>query len=158
MGSVHRSCMNVKIKVIIIILIKSIFSLSIYRYLFHQFFFFSVFSHGCGEGFSGHYDEYFGLNVDTDALIYLMVANKFLHDKYPEIITIAEDVSGMPASCRPVTEGGTGFDYRLGKIFFTSSFKAEIRPDMSDMTVGTCVVPGWVGSAREKLQTYGSQT
>ncbi|XP_017302373.1 1,4-alpha-glucan-branching enzyme-like [Diaphorina citri] len=84
-------------------------------------------NHGCGEGFSGHYDEYFGLNVDTDALIYLMVANKFLHDKYPEIITIAEDVSGMPASCRPVTEGGTGFDYRLGKIFFTSSFKAEIR-------------------------------
>jgi len=28
-------------------------------------------------------------------------------------ITIAEDVSGMPAICRPVDEGGLGFDYRL---------------------------------------------
>ncbi len=26
---------------------------------------------------------------------------------------MAEDVSGMPALCRPVAEGGTGFDYRL---------------------------------------------
>ena len=29
------------------------------------------------------------------------------------MITIAEDVSGMPALCRPVEEGGGGFDYRL---------------------------------------------
>lgn len=71
-------------------------------------------NHGVGEGFSGHYDEYYGLNVDTDALIYLMAANKLLHDRYPEIITIAEDVSGKPGTCRPVTEGGSGFDYRLG--------------------------------------------
>lgn len=31
-----------------------------------------------------------------------------------EVITIAEDVSGMPTLCRPVSEGGVGFDYRLG--------------------------------------------
>jgi 1,4-alpha-glucan branching enzyme len=36
-----------------------------------------------------------------------------LHDVYPSVITIAEDVSGMPALCRPVREGGVGFDYRL---------------------------------------------
>lgn len=30
------------------------------------------------------------------------------------MILIIQDVSGMPASCRPVNEGGTGFDYRLG--------------------------------------------
>ncbi len=36
-----------------------------------------------------------------------------LHDLYPHVITIAEDVSGMPALCRPVEEGGVGFDYRL---------------------------------------------
>jgi 1,4-alpha-glucan branching enzyme len=29
-------------------------------------------------------------------------------------LTIAEDVSGMPGLCRPVWEGGVGFDYRLG--------------------------------------------
>lgn len=28
-------------------------------------------------------------------------------------ITVAEDVSGMPALCRPTSEGGGGFDYRL---------------------------------------------
>lgn len=36
-----------------------------------------------------------------------------LHELYPETITIAEDVSGMPALCRTVAEGGVGFDYRL---------------------------------------------
>lgn len=29
------------------------------------------------------------------------------------MLTVAEDVSGMPALCRPVAEGGGGFDYRL---------------------------------------------
>jgi len=70
-------------------------------------------SHGMGQGFSGHYDEYFGLNTDTDSLVYLMLANYMLHKIYPFIITIAEEVSGMPALCRPVEEGGQGFDYRL---------------------------------------------
>lgn len=36
-----------------------------------------------------------------------------IHDLYPNAITIAEDVSGMPTLCRPVPEGGVGFDYRL---------------------------------------------
>lgn len=70
-------------------------------------------SRGIGEGFSGDYNEYFGLNVDTDAIIYLAISNHLLHKIDPQIITIAEDVSGMPALCRPVTEGGVGFDYRL---------------------------------------------
>lgn len=29
-------------------------------------------------------------------------------------MSIAEDVSGMPTLCRPVEDGGIGFDYRLG--------------------------------------------
>ena len=36
-----------------------------------------------------------------------------LHELYPDIITIAEDVSGMPLLCVPVEKGGVGFDYRL---------------------------------------------
>lgn len=71
-------------------------------------------SRGIGEGFSGDYNEYFGMNVDTEALVYLALANHILHELDPNIITIAEDVSGMPALCRPVDEGGAGFDYRLG--------------------------------------------
>lgn len=36
-----------------------------------------------------------------------------LHDLYPDCITVAEDVSGMPALCLPRAIGGIGFDYRL---------------------------------------------
>lgn len=71
-------------------------------------------SRGIGEGFSGDYNEYFGLNVDTDAVIYLALANRLMHTISKDMVTIAEDVSGMPALCRPVNEGGVGFDYRLG--------------------------------------------
>ncbi|XP_064600419.1 LOW QUALITY PROTEIN: 1,4-alpha-glucan-branching enzyme-like [Liolophura sinensis] len=70
-------------------------------------------THGMGHGFSGDYNEYFGLNTDTESLVYLMLANHMLHTQYPFIITVAEEVSGMPALCRPVEEGGGGFDYRL---------------------------------------------
>lgn len=70
-------------------------------------------SHGM-QGFSGDYNEYFGLGVDSDALVYLMLANHLLHKFYPNVTTIAEDVSGMPALCRPISEAGVGFDCRLG--------------------------------------------
>lgn len=70
-------------------------------------------SHGIAHGFTGHYDEYFGLATDTDSFIYMMLANYLLHQHYPEVVTIAEDVSGQPTLCRPVAEGGAGFDYRL---------------------------------------------
>jgi 1,4-alpha-glucan branching enzyme len=36
-----------------------------------------------------------------------------MHTLYPNCITIAEDVSGMPLLCVPVSKGGVGFDYRL---------------------------------------------
>jgi 1,4-alpha-glucan branching enzyme len=69
--------------------------------------------HGIGTGFSGGYHEYFGPNVDEDGVVYLMLANELLHTLYPDCITIAEDVSGMPALCIKLSLGGIGFDYRL---------------------------------------------
>ncbi|KAI9285985.1 1,4-alpha-glucan-branching enzyme GBE1 [Umbelopsis sp. AD052] len=69
--------------------------------------------HGLSYGFSGGYHEYFNEGVDDEAVTYLMLANDFLNKQYPDVTTIAEDVSGMPALCRPVREGGIGFDYRL---------------------------------------------
>lgn len=69
--------------------------------------------HGVGHNFERGYDEYYGTDVDTDAVVYLTLANDLLHELYPNIVTIAEDVSGMPALCIPVREGGLGFDYRL---------------------------------------------
>ena len=55
------------------------------------------------SGFSGGYHEYFCPNTDTDAVVYLMLAN-YLVEKLlkGEAVTVAEDVSGMPALCRPI--------------------------------------------------------
>ncbi|MCC5830825.1 MAG: alpha amylase C-terminal domain-containing protein [Phycisphaeraceae bacterium] len=68
--------------------------------------------HGLGKQFSS-YDDYFGGNVDMDAVAYLTVANELIHTVRPNAITVAEDVSGMVGLARPVEEGGLGFDYRL---------------------------------------------
>ena len=69
--------------------------------------------HGINFTFSGGYSGYYNEHLNIGAVNYLMLANEYLHDKYPHLVTIAEDVSGMPALCRPVREGGVGFDYRL---------------------------------------------
>ena len=69
--------------------------------------------HGIGTGFSGGYHEYYGPSVDEDGIVYLMLANEMLHNIYPQAITIAEDVSGMPGLCVKLSLGGVGFDYRL---------------------------------------------
>ena len=65
------------------------------------------------SGFSGGYHEYFGPGVDEEGVVYLMIANEMIHSLYPDSITIAEDVSGMPALCVALSLGGIGFDYRL---------------------------------------------
>lgn len=69
--------------------------------------------HGFSVGFSGDYREYFSPATNLDACVYLMLANYMIHEVNPAAITIAEDVSGMPALCLPQTVGGFGFDYRL---------------------------------------------
>ncbi|XP_039125047.1 LOW QUALITY PROTEIN: 1,4-alpha-glucan-branching enzyme 2-2, chloroplastic/amyloplastic-like [Dioscorea cayenensis subsp. rotundata] len=69
--------------------------------------------HGLAVGFTGNYNEYFGLATDVDAMVYLMLVNDLIHGLFPNAVTIGEDVSGMPAFCIPVKDGGVGFDYRL---------------------------------------------
>lgn len=69
--------------------------------------------HGINMAFSGDYNEYFSEATDVDAVVYLMLANSLIHSILPEATVIAEDVSGMPALGRFVSEGGVGFDYRL---------------------------------------------
>jgi 1,4-alpha-glucan branching enzyme len=68
--------------------------------------------HGLGKTFSS-YDDYFNANIDRDALAYLQMANTLAHTLKPDVITVAEDVSGMVGMARTVAEGGIGFDYRL---------------------------------------------
>ena len=70
-------------------------------------------NHGIGTEFSVQ-NDYFGDNVNNDAVIYLQLANCLIHQLDNEYITIAEDVSGMPGLCSSIEDGGIGFDYRLG--------------------------------------------
>lgn len=68
--------------------------------------------HGLGRKFDG-YADYFGAEVERDAIAYLMLANEVVHAINPAAISIAEDMSGMPGIARTTEEGGLGFDYRL---------------------------------------------
>jgi 1,4-alpha-glucan branching enzyme len=68
--------------------------------------------HGLGVSFTD-YSKYFSLNTDTEAITYLMLANRLIREVNPYAITIAEDMSAMPGMCLPIEEGGIGFDYRL---------------------------------------------
>ncbi len=69
--------------------------------------------HGLHRSF-GHYDAYFDLhNLDQDAILYLQLANQLIRELDSDVITIAEEMSGMPGLARPIKEGGVGFDYRL---------------------------------------------
>ena len=70
------------------------------------------YSHGLGEAFC-NYDDYFNGHQDDDAICYLMLANRVIHQFNPDAITIAEEVSGMPGLAAPFADGGFGFDYRL---------------------------------------------
>ncbi|GAB4316848.1 MAG: alpha amylase C-terminal domain-containing protein [Bacteroidales bacterium] len=58
--------------------------------------------------------RYFTEGVEWDAVVYLQLANTLAHKLNPEVVTIAEDVTGMPGLTVPVDEGGIGFDFRLG--------------------------------------------
>ncbi len=70
------------------------------------------FHHGDHVTFD-NYDKYFK-DGEWEAITYLQLANKLIHEINPNAISIAEDMSGMPGLCRPLKEGGLGFDYRLG--------------------------------------------
>ena len=70
------------------------------------------YSHGLGESFCG-YGDYFNGHQDGDAICYLTLANRLIHQVNPKAITIAEEVSGMPGLAAPIEDGGYGFDYRM---------------------------------------------
>ena len=70
------------------------------------------YSHGLGENFSS-YSDYYNGHQDGDAIVYLTLANKLIHEVNPHAVTIAEEVSGMPGIAAKFEHGGFGFDYRM---------------------------------------------
>ncbi|MDR2936674.1 MAG: 1,4-alpha-glucan-branching enzyme, partial [Rikenellaceae bacterium] len=75
-------------------------------------------------------EKFFNADVNRPALVYLTLANELVHMVKPNAITIAEDVSGMPATCFPVVDGGVGFDYRLAMAI--PDFWIELLEDIPD--------------------------
>ena len=75
-------------------------------------------------------EKFFDEGVNTDAICYLTLANRLIHDLHPGAVTIAEDVSGMPGMCIPSEEGGIGFDYRLGMAI--PDFWIKLLKDIPD--------------------------
>ncbi len=70
------------------------------------------YDHGLGKNFTS-YGDYFDGGQDVDALIYLFLANKMIHEYKPGALTIAEEMSGMPGLATDTAKKGYGFDYRL---------------------------------------------
>lgn len=70
------------------------------------------YNHGLGQAFGG-YSDYYNGGQDTNAIAYLTLANKLIHEVNPNAITIAEEMSGMPGLAAKFKDGGIGFDYRM---------------------------------------------
>ena len=70
------------------------------------------YNHGLGQAF-GSYGDYYNGGQDTNAITYLTLANKLIHEINPNAITIAEEMSGMPGLATKIKDGGMGFDYRM---------------------------------------------
>jgi 1,4-alpha-glucan branching enzyme len=68
--------------------------------------------HGLNRAFVS-YADYFGPGVDNDALCYLYLANRLVHEIKPGAVTVAEDVSGYPGLAAGIHQGGYGFDFRF---------------------------------------------
>lgn len=84
-------------------------------------------NHGIGSVFAS-YNDYFSMNTDIDALVYLTLANELIKEIKPQSISIAEDVSGMPGLGVAIEDGGIGFDYRFNMgipDFWTKSLELD---------------------------------
>ena len=87
--------------------------------------------HGLGRDFT-EYKFYYDGNQDEDAITYLTLANKLIHEVNPGAITIAEEVSGMPGLAAKVEDGGYGFDYRMAMNipdYWIKTIKEKIDED-----------------------------
>jgi 1,4-alpha-glucan branching enzyme len=92
------------------------------------------YDHGLEKNFT-NYSEYFDGNQDEDALTYLYLANKLIHEFKPGALTVAEEMSGMPGMAAEISKKGFGFDYRLsmGVPDFWIKLVKEIPDENWDM-------------------------
>ncbi|MBN2275019.1 MAG: alpha amylase C-terminal domain-containing protein [Bacteroidales bacterium] len=70
------------------------------------------YDHGLSRDFT-NYQMYYDGGQDEDAITYLALANKLIHQVNPHTVTIAEEMSGMPGLASSLDDCGYGFDYRM---------------------------------------------
>ncbi len=70
------------------------------------------YDHGLSRDFTS-YEMYFDGGQDEDAICYLTLANKLIHEYNPNAISVAEEMSGYPGLASPIKDGGLDFDFRL---------------------------------------------
>lgn len=87
------------------------------------------YDHGIGRDFT-NYSMYYDGNQDDDAIVYLTMANKLIHEVNTQAFTIAEDISGMPGLASPIENMGIGFDYRMAMGI--ADFWVKILKDKKD--------------------------
>ncbi|GAB1374121.1 hypothetical protein MASR1M46_10030 [Bacteroidales bacterium] len=63
------------------------------------------YDHGLGKSFTD-YSSYFSGNIDNDAFIYLVMANRVIKETNPSAITIAEDVRDFRVWEHHLLQGG----------------------------------------------------
>uniref|UniRef100_A0A183GQ75 Alpha-amylase_C domain-containing protein n=1 Tax=Heligmosomoides polygyrus TaxID=6339 RepID=A0A183GQ75_HELPZ len=135
------------------------------------------------DDFMGGYPMYFGLNVDTDSMVYLMLSNDFLHKKYPQIITVAEllmtnkaipemyDFMSEITPLTPIIErgialhkmirlltmglGGEAWLNFIGKLLQEDSFLCEWRTPVTRLVFNFCYVSGTVKGGFDKGNEFG---
>lgn len=70
------------------------------------------YDHGLSRDFTS-YEMYFDGGQDEDAISYLTLANKLIHEYNPNAISVAEEMSGYPGLASSLEDGGLDFDFRL---------------------------------------------
>lgn len=70
------------------------------------------YDHGLSRDFTS-YQMYFDEEQDENAICYLTLANKLIHEYNPNAISVAEEMSGYPGLASSLSDGGLDFDYRL---------------------------------------------
>ena len=94
-------------------------------------------SHGLGEAFVD-YNDYYNGHQDDNAICYLTLANKLVHQVNPHAITVAEEVSGMPGLAAKQEDGGYGFDYRMAMNipdYWIKTIKEKIDEDWKPSSI-----------------------
>lgn len=95
------------------------------------------YSHGVGDSFTT-YENYYNGNQDDNAICYLTLANKLIHQVNPHAISIAEEVSGMPGLALSTKDGGYGFDFRMAMNipdYWIKTIKEKIDEDWKPSSI-----------------------